>query len=749
MAGAFDVNGIAFLSNFNGDFTSPAGLAAMQEVAATGANSIELAPRIFTETKTSNDVIIDPAKTESDANIAVAIEQAHKLGLSVLLKPQITGLDGTNQAQLTPSDPASFFASYTAEMVDLAKVAQDSGATSFSIGNELSALSGAQYKDYWDTLISDVREVYHGTITYSAATDEANHVSFWDEVDEIGINAYPPLTSKLDPTVDDMIQAWNSVPKDNYWSAAMDNMSPVDFFHHLSEQYGKDVVFTETGYRSLDGTNISPGGGSGDTPDPQEQADAFKAFFEVWSAEGGSWFKGAEIWGSDIAHDMSPTSYSPLGKPAGDVVTQWYDGQQHPQGLIVVGSAIADVIDIGSGNDMISGGLGGDTIHGGAGDDTIVAGPDAISALTETTVTVTGYGSVVDGVGAQMELLINGQQVGSTVEFHDAADSDGYQTFTFTFDNPDDITSFDVAFINDFADASGDRNLYIKGITINGHDLLVSDTSNLSSPGTWNLYGNRTIHLDTAGHQDLFFGSGSDNDFVSGGDGNDVINGGAGSDILHGDTGDDTITSGPGLANAPDQLFGDDGNDILIASAGDTGAMLDGGAGNDQLYGSVANNTMNGGDGNDYMTGGGGLDTMLGGAGDDTLKGASGATQMYGQDGNDTLSGGAGNEYLSGGNGNDILNGGGGNDTLNGGAGSDTFAFGANFGKDVIAAFDTAASSHDIIQFDHTIFADFNAVQAHMTQSGHDVIIMLDANDTIDIRNATASHLTADDFRFV
>jgi serralysin len=749
MAGVFDVEGFGYLSNFNGDFGSPAGLAAMQEVAATGANSIELSPRLFTQTKTSDDVIADPAKTESDSNIAAAIQQAEDLGLSVLLKPQLTGLDGTNQAQLTPSDPAAFFASYTAEMVDLAHVAQEAGAESFSVGNELSALSGSQYRDYWVTLIDDVRQVYSGEITYSAATDEANHVSFWDQVDVIGINAYPPLTSSLDPTVADMVTAWNSVPEDNYWAAAMDYQSPVDFFHSLSLEYGKQVEFTETGYRSLDGTNISPGGGSGSTPDPQEQADAFQAFFQVWSSEGGSWFKGAEIWGSDIAYDSSATSYSPFGKPAEGVITDWYSGQQHAPDLAITGSAIGDVIDIGSGNDTISGGLGDDLIRGGAGNDTITGGPDTISPLAQTTVTVTGYGSVVDGVGAQMELLINGQQVGATVEFHNAADSTGYQTYTFTFDNPDSISSLDVAFVNDTSNADGDRNLYIKDITVNGDDLSVADSTNLSSPGTWNLYGNRTIHFDMTGHQDLFYGSQSDNDTIDGGGGNDVINGGAGADVIHGGTGDDTINGGPNTTGTPDQLYGDDGNDIIKAGSQTVGSLLDGGAGNDQLYGSFASDTINGGDGNDYLSSGGGADIMHGGAGDDSLKGGTAAAQLYGDDGNDTLVGGSGNEYLSGGNGNDKLTGGGGNDTLNGGAGNDTFIFAANFGKDVIADFQNTNGEQDIIQFDHTVFADFSAVQSHMAQVVGNVVITVDANDTITIQDTSVGHLSADDFRFV
>lgn len=732
MAGIFDTQGFGFLSNYNGAFTTSAALAAMQEIAGTNANSISLAPRIFTQSKTSNDVIADPAKTESDANIATAIANAHALGLSVMLKPMLTGLDGTNQAQITPSDPAAFFASYKAEMLDLARVASQSGAESLSIGNELSALSGTKYRSYWVDLIDAVRSVYHGTITYSAATDEASHVSFWDQVDEIGINAYPPLTSKLDPTVQEMVTAWTTMPTDNYWAGVMNHMSPVNFFHSLATEYGKQVLFTEAGYRSLDGTNISPGGWNGSTtPDVQEQYDAFNAFFQVWGAEGGSWFKGAEIWNWDANNVYSPTGYSPMGKPAQQLITEWYGGQHQPPGLAIQGSPSADLIDVGSGNDTLSGGIGNDVIKAGAGNDIIIGGPDTIPKLTDTTVTVTGYSSVVGGIGAKMALLINGQQVGDTVEFHGATDASGYQTYTFSFHNPASVTSLDVAFLNDVSGAGGDRNLYVKDITVNGEHLAAADAVNPSSPGTWNLYQNGAIHYDMTSHQDLFYGAATDNDTIDGGPGNDVIYGGAGADVIHGGSGDDIINGGPGIATATDQLYGDAGNDIIKAGPGDTGAMLDGGAGNDQLYGGLAANVMNGGDGNDYLSGGGGHDVMHGGAGDDTLKAGTAASQLYGDAGNDRLIGGSGNDYLSGGNGND------------------TFVFGPNFGKDVIADFQNSGGTQDIVQLDHTVFADFNAVQSHMAQVGSSVVITLDASNSIEIKNMTMSQLHAADFLFV
>ncbi|MFI0816169.1 calcium-binding protein [Streptomyces sp. NPDC021098] len=120
--------------------------------------------------------------------------------------------------------------------------------------------------------------------------------------------------------------------------------------------------------------------------------------------------------------------------------------------------------------------------------------------------------------------------------------------------------------------------------------------------------------------QNEFLGEDGD-DRIDGGDGMGV-RGGAGDDTIvgacsyecRGDTGDDTLT-GTGEA---DNLYGDDGNDILRA-----------GADNDYVYGGKGNDTLYGEDGNDTMYGNSGNDTLYGGKGADTLSGGPGTNKVY------------------------------------------------------------------------------------------------------------------------
>jgi Ca2+-binding RTX toxin-like protein len=560
MTGIFQYQGFGVLSEWNGQVASPSARQAMQAIAADGANSIEIVPRIWTSTATSSTVIADPTKTESDASLIQGIANAHADGLSVVLKPNISTLDGNSSSALAPGDIAAFFSSYKAEIVHLATIAEQSGTEVLAIGNEMSSLSGVQYQSYWTDIISSVRAVYHGELTYAAATDEASKVSFWDQVDTIGVNTYPPLTASTTPTVQDLVHAWTEVPFNPYYAAAFGYKSPIDFLQSLSEQYGKPVLMTEVGYRSMDGTAIRPGAWtSGGTVDVGEQADAYNALLQVVSAHGGNWLKGIELWQWDLNNQYSAIGYSVMGKPAEAVVSQYFHGQGAVPDLIANGSAVADIIDIGRGNDVINGGLGDDAIHGSAGNDVITGGPTAIGKLATTTVTLTGYGSVVSGVGAQVQILVNGKPVSGLLEFKLATDPSGYQTFSVTFDNPDQVSSLDIALMNS---ASG-RALHLKDITVNGVALAPGDGTNTSSPGSFDLYV-RTIHFDTGSHQDWFFGTQSDNDAIDGGAGDDVITGGAGNDIIDGGDGTDTAVFSGSLR---DYSFSFTGNRIIVTDS--------------------------------------------------------------------------------------------------------------------------------------------------------------------------------------
>jgi len=155
--------------------------------------------------------------------------------------------------------------------------------------------------------------------------------------------------------------------------------------------------------------------------------------------------------------------------------------------------------------------------------------------------------------------------------------------------------------------------------------------------------------------------------------------------------------------------------------------------------------TQNGGNGVDLLTGTSADELLNGGKGADTLFGLAGADRLVGGDGADLLFGGAGIDSLSGGNGGDTLDGGAGSDTLGGAAGPDRFDFSGAFGHDRVLDF----AGDDRIQLDDGQFADFAAVQAAANQVGADVVITLNAANTITLQGVTLGSLNSGDFLFV
>jgi 3-phytase len=183
-------------------------------------------------------------------------------------------------------------------------------------------------------------------------------------------------------------------------------------------------------------------------------------------------------------------------------------------------------------------------------------------------------------------------------------------------------------------------------------------------------------------------------------------------------------------------VLGVDGDDILDASDGLGNNVLDGGAGNDQLYAGKSD-TLIGGTGNDQLYVVEGNNNILyGGAGSDQLYVVEGNNNiLYGEDGDDNL-------YIIEG----------GNNTLNGGGGADKFYI-------VNSAIPDVPSQ--VLDFtrgdDKVIISGISQIQSFdnliLEQNGNDTIIK--TKDLIDgfqrvlgiLKNVTANTLTADDFR--
>ncbi len=94
-----------------------------------------------------------------------------------------------------------------------------------------------------------------------------------------------------------------------------------------------------------------------------------------------------------------------------------------------------------------------------------------------------------------------------------------------------------------------------------------------------------------------------------------------------------------------------------------------------------------------------------------------------------------------------VIEGAGGNDTLTGSRGDDTFVFGAASGRDTITDFDDRGN--DVIAVSTALFADFAALEEALIEVGRDVVIALDAENSITLTNTSFASMTETDFLFV
>jgi FG-GAP-like repeat/GTA TIM-barrel-like domain len=248
-----------------------------------------------------------------------------------------------------PTDPAAFFASYKTMIVAVAQVAQANGATMLCIGVELDQLAGPTYLSDWTDIITAVRAVFSGTLTYSANWDTAispwqgqhglsagtrdltTQVSFWSALDFVGIDAYAPLSDKANPVLADLIAGWIEVPSDSTSLAVTGNQSLISYFQGAAAKIGKPLFFTEIGYESASDAALEPAGSSTNIYDPALQANLYAAFFEAWQQSGNGALAGVLFWNWDPnAAEVGPgngANFSPQALPAQRVLTAAFTGR--------------------------------------------------------------------------------------------------------------------------------------------------------------------------------------------------------------------------------------------------------------------------------------------------------------------------------------------------------------------------------------------------------------------------------------
>ena len=225
---------------------------------------------------------------ETDKGIKKTAELAKASGIKSMLKPHIwlhasNGFWRSDIVMKSEEEWDQWFSSYESWILHYAELAEAANMESLCIGTELHQT--IKRTDDWRHIISEIRKVYHGEITYAANWyQEYNDVKFWDDLDFIGIQGYFPLSKKDQPAKKDLMEGWTPYVAD---------------LEKLSETYDKKIVFTEIGYKNTSDSAEEPwvwprAVDSSVVRSDQMQKLCYEALFETfWNKP---WFDGFFIW---------------------------------------------------------------------------------------------------------------------------------------------------------------------------------------------------------------------------------------------------------------------------------------------------------------------------------------------------------------------------------------------------------------------------------------------------------------------
>ncbi len=325
LATAYEYQGMSYVAIYGGDedqMAKPPSDQSLLNMKNVGVNSVAINVWWFQDTITSTSMHEDFSRYSStQSSVAHAIDTAHSLGMKVMLKPMLDVNDGTWRAEINPTDKETWFANYTHFLGTFADLAQQKGVELFSLGCEMNTLEATSNNASWTNLITNIRSRYDGKLTYAAnwSPNSSNlggykNVTWWNQLDVIGIDAYFPIATNNNPTVASMTATWNTeANKIESWL----NSSGLN----------KNVIFTEVGYESANGTGQQPWGVDNPQPDLQEQADAYQAMLNVMPAR--TWWDGAFWWNWEAdptPDDILHNGYTPQNKPAQAILEEFYAG---------------------------------------------------------------------------------------------------------------------------------------------------------------------------------------------------------------------------------------------------------------------------------------------------------------------------------------------------------------------------------------------------------------------------------------
>ncbi len=301
--------GISFSHEIGGDwgYGSESAARELQKIRSLGATAVALVPYAFTAAPARPTIRF--RTDETDDRLRRSLLSAKALGLKAMLKPHIWS-GRRFHGDISFSDESQldiWFEQYRRRLLHFARFAEIHSVDLLSVGNELSGLT--VHENRWRGLISDIRRIYGGPLTYAAHWNgEFERITFWDQLDYIGVNFYFPLSS----------------PNERLAAGVTQSAEAQRRIQAVSTRFDKPILFTEAGFPALKTAASKPWEENSSGLDTALQKQCYELWFQQFSretnVEGMYWWK----WPTHGRGGPFDTSHRPVGKPAIEVLRTWF-----------------------------------------------------------------------------------------------------------------------------------------------------------------------------------------------------------------------------------------------------------------------------------------------------------------------------------------------------------------------------------------------------------------------------------------
>jgi hypothetical protein len=282
----------------------------IDEIAALGADTVEIVVDARQENGTSTMIFLDQRLTPTAEQLVTLIKYARSKNLRVVLMPIVLLQNPRGdewRGTLKPESWEDWFVSYREIIKHYAIIAETAGVDVLSVGSEL--VSAENKLDQWQRTIRMTRKIFKGKLTYSANWDAYTRVTFWDQLDLVGMNSYYTLGDDAKVSVPEIVQRWKSIQRD---------------LLAFQKKVKRPILFTEVGWCSLANAASEPWDYTRTSLalDLDLQRKLYEGFFQAW--HGKPELGGFMFWEWTTGQGgPDDRGYTPENKPAEKVLREW------------------------------------------------------------------------------------------------------------------------------------------------------------------------------------------------------------------------------------------------------------------------------------------------------------------------------------------------------------------------------------------------------------------------------------------